>query len=170
MNSNRGGKPVSSKYPTTVERRSERELVVTRTFSAPARIVFEAWSKPALFERWWAPRSFGLSFMACEMDARIRGRYRLEFSHPASDQPVAFFGTYLDVVPSSRLVWTNEEAGDESGPITTVTFEERDGDTIVVKSDLYPSKIALDDEITSGTTCAVGEQFEQLDDLLVNLT
>ena len=153
---------------TTVERRSDRELVVTRSFDAPARLVFEAWSKPELFQRWWVPKSFGLTLLSYEADFRVGGRYRLVFSHPAAPEPVAFFGTYLEVTPPSRLVWTNEEGG-ESGQVTTVTFEERGGQTRLVVRDLYPSKEALDEAIASGATGALPEQFEQLDELLVSL-
>src|SRR6187397_2278305 len=106
--------PTSGKNRTTVERTSERELVVTRTFNAPARIVFEAWTKPELFKRWWVPKSMGMSLLSCEMDVRVGGKYRLEFSYEGSKS--AFFGTYKEVKPHSRLVWTNEESAD--GAIT----------------------------------------------------
>lgn len=153
---------------TTVERKSERELVATRTFYAPARIVFQAWTTPELFQQWWVPKAFGLTLLSYEADVRVGGRYRLVFSHPAAPEPMAFFGTYLEVTPHSRLVWTNEEAGD-SGQVTTVTFEERGGQTLLVVHDLYPSKEALDEAIASGSTGALPEQFEQLDELLVTL-
>jgi uncharacterized protein YndB with AHSA1/START domain len=156
------------KNPTTVERKSERELVVTRTVNAPARIVFEAWTKPELLKRWWAPKSFGISFISCEADARTGGTYRFVFGHPASEQPMAFFGKYIEVTPHSRLVWTNDEAG-EAGPVTTVTFEERGGETLVVMRDLYPSKEALDAAIASGSTGGSCETFEQLDEFLGTL-
>jgi len=149
--------------PTTVERKSERELVVTRTFNGPARIVFEAWTKPELFKRWWAPKSMGMSLLSCEMDVRVGGKYRLQFEHDA----MAFFGTYLEVTPHSRLVWTNEEGG-EGGPVTTVTFEERGGNTLVVLHELYPSKEALDAAGT-GAADAMAETFAQLDELLLTL-
>jgi len=146
-----------------VERKSERELVVRRTFNAPARLVFEAWTKPELFKRWWAPKSMGMSLHSCEMDVRVGGKYRLEFEHEA----MAFFGTYLEVTPHSRLVWTNEEGG-EGGPVTTVTFEEKGGKTQLVMHELYPSKEALDAAGT-GAADAMAETFAQLDELLVTL-
>ena len=152
---------------TTVERTSDRELVATRTFDGPARIVFEAWTKPELIMRWWAPKSFGISFLSCETDVRTGGSYRFVFGHAASEQPMAFFGRYIEVTPPSRLVWTNEE--EEDGAVTTVTFEEKDGKTLVVVHDLYPSKEALDGAIASGSTGGWPEQFEQLDDLLTTL-
>lgn len=154
--------------PTTVERKSEREFVVTRVFNGPARIIFEAWTKPELLQRWWLPKSCGASFLACEADVRTGGTYRFEFGHPASDQPMAFFGRYIEVIPPSRLVWTNEEGG-EGGAITTVTFEEKDGKTLVVLHDLYPSKEALDEAIASESTGGSSESFDQLDELLVAL-
>ena len=152
---------------TTVERASDRELVATRTFDGPARLVFEAWTKPELIMRWWAPKSFAIAFLSCETDVRTGGSYRFVFGHAASDQPMAFFGRYIEVTPPSRLVWTNEE--DEDGAVTTVTFEEKDGRTLVVVHDLYPSKEALDGAIASGSTGVWPEQFEALDDLLTTL-
>jgi len=160
--------PASNRHRTTVERTSERELVVTRTFDAPARIVFEAWTTPELLKRWWAPKSFGVVFISCEADVRAGGTYRFVFGHESSEQPMEFFGRYIDVTPPSRLVWTNDEGG-EAGAVTTVTFEERGGRTIVVMHDLYPSKDALDAAIASGSTGGFSETFEQLDDLFVTL-
>ena len=148
---------------TTVERKSQRELVVTRTFNGPARLVFEAWTKPELFRRWWVPKSMGMSLLSCEMDVRVGGKYRLEFEPDA----MAFFGTYLEVTPHSRLVWTNEEGG-EGGPVTTVTFEEKGGKTLLVMHELYSSKEALDAAGT-GAADAMVETFAQLDELLLTL-
>ena len=153
------------KNSTTVERKSERELVVTRAFDAPARIVFEAWTKPELFRLWWAPKSSGVSLLSCEQDVRVGGGYRLEFGHPAAATPMAFFGRYLEVTPPSRLVWTNDESDD--GAVTTVTFEEKGARTLVVLHELHPSKDALDANI--GAADGLPEQFGQLDELLVTL-
>src|SRR5215467_2284402 len=124
MDARREREPTRAKNRTTVERKSERELVVTRTFNAPARIVFEAWTKPELFARWWVPKSFGVTIISCEMDIRTGGSYRLLMGHPASPQPMAFFGRYIEVTPHARMVWTNDEGG-ENGPVTTVSFEEK---------------------------------------------
>jgi uncharacterized protein YndB with AHSA1/START domain len=169
MDDKRESEPNPMKNPTTVERKSERELVVTRTFNGPAHLVFEAWTKPELLKRWWVPKSLGMSFVSCEADVRTGGTYRFVFSHPAFEQPMAFFGRYIEVTPHSRIVWTNEESAD--GPVTTVTLEEKDGKTLLVLHELYPSKQALDDAIASGSTgtSAAGEQFELLDELLVTL-
>ena len=154
------------KNQTTVERKSERELVVTRTFNGPARIVFEAWTTPALFKQWWVPKSMGMFLRSCEMDVRVGSGYRLEFGQDASNS-MAFFGKYIEVIPHSRLVWTNDEGGDE-GSVTTVTFEEKGGRTLLVMHELYPSKEALDAAGT-GAADAMPEQFGQLDELLVTL-
>jgi uncharacterized protein YndB with AHSA1/START domain len=153
------------KNHTTAERKSEREIVVTRTFNAPARIVFEAWTKPELFKRWWVPKSIGMSLVSCEMDVRVGGGYRLEFVHEASATPVAFFGRYTEATPHSRLVWTNDESA--GGAVTTVTFEEKGGKTLLVMHELYPSKEALD--ANAGMEDAMPETFAQLDELLVTL-
>ncbi|MDW2981273.1 MAG: SRPBCC family protein [Rhodanobacter sp.] len=148
---------------TAVERKSDRELVVTRTFDAPVHIVFEAWSKPELFRRWWVPQSAGLSLLSCDMDVRTGGTYRLVFRHPMSDQPMAFFGTYREVTPNERIVWTNEES--DQGAVTTVTFEEDGGKTQVTFHELYPTEAALD-EALAGSAEGLPEQFAQLDELL----
>lgn len=148
---------------TVVERKSDRELVVTRTFNAPARIVFEAWSNADLFRRWWIPASAGLSLILCDMDVCTGGGYRLVFRHPASGEPMAFFGTYRDVTPHKRIVWTNDES--DQGAVTTVTFEENAGKTLVTFHELYPTKAALD-EALAGSAEALPEQFAQLDELL----
>jgi uncharacterized protein YndB with AHSA1/START domain len=153
------------KNRTTVERKSERELVVTRTVNGPARIVFEAWTKPELFKQWWVPKSMGMFLRSCEMDVRVGGRYRLVFGHDASN-PDEFFGRYLEVTPHSRLVWTNDESDD--GAVTTVTFEEEEGQTLLVLHERYPSKEALDRAI-AGMEGGMPESFAQLDELLVTL-
>jgi len=153
------------KNNTTVERKSERELVVTRTINGPARIVFEAWTQPELLKRWWVPKSIGITLLSCELDVRVGGGYRLVFA--GNPEPIAFFGTYLEVTPHSRLSWSNDESPD--GAVTTVTFEESGGKTRVVVHDLYPSKESLDAAIASESTGGFPEQFEQLDELLVTL-
>lgn len=149
---------------TTIDRTSERELVVTRIFDAPPRLVFEAWTKPELMKQWWAPKSIGVPLLACEMDVRTGGSYRLVFGHDVSES-MAFVGRYLEVLPPSRLVWTNEE--EEDGAVTTVTFAEQDGQTLLTVHELYPSKEAL--EKGRGAEEGMPEQFEQLDALLATL-
>ena len=144
---------------------STRELVVKRTINGPARIVFEAFSNPELFKQWWVPKSLGLNLLSCELDVRTGGTYRLVFSHEGSE--MAFFGRYLEVTPPSRIVWTNEEGG-EDGNVTTATLEEKDGKTLVVVRELYPSKEALDAAGT-GAADAMHETFAQLDELLATL-
>ncbi len=160
------GNDAAARHRTTLERTSDREVVVTRRFNAPARLVFEAWTKPELITRWWAPAAYGMAFVACDIDLRTGGGYRFVFSHPAAEQPMAFFGRYLEVTPPSRLVWTNEEAG-EDGSVTTVSFEDRGGVTEVVVHELYPSKEALDSAIESGAVSGFSDDmFEQLDVVL----
>ena len=150
---------------TTTERKSDRELIVTRTFDAPVRIVFEAWSKPDLFMRWWAPKSMGVPLLSCEMDVRTGGKYRLEFGRDSSSS-AAFFGKYLEVIPNSKIVWTNDEG--EEGAITTVTFEDQGGRTLLSFHEVYPSKEALE-EALQGSAAGLPEQLEQLDELLSSI-
>jgi uncharacterized protein YndB with AHSA1/START domain len=168
MDAGNSGQPGPIKHRTSLERRSERELVVTRTINAPPRIVFEAWVKAELFQRWWVPKSLGMTLLSCELDVRVGGAYRLVFQHPAVPEPVAFHGRYIEVTPPSRLVWTNEEAGG-NGQITTVTFEERARQTLLVMSEFYPSKEALDEAIRSESTSGdMNETFNQLDEFLAS--
>ena len=151
---------------TIVDRTSDREVVVTRTFDAPARLVFEAWTKPELFKQWWVPRSMGMTLRSCELDVRTGGKYRLVFGEDPAN-PMVFFGKYLDVVPNQRIVWTNEESGAD-GSVTTVTLEEKNGKTTLVLRELYPTKEALDAAGT-GAQDAMNETFAQLDELLASL-
>ena len=166
MNAGLEGKAGPVKNRTTVERKSDREVVVTRSINGPARIVFEAFTKAELLKRWWVPKSMGMNLLSCEVDARVGGKYRLVFD-VGGPEPLAFFGTYVEVKPHSRLAWTNEEGG-EGGSLTTVTFEEKDGRTLVVLQESYPSKEALDAAGT-GSADAMLETFDQLDELLVAL-
>ena len=166
MNEAGAGRPAPEKHGTTVERTSDTEVVVTRTIHGPARLVFEAFTRAELFRRWWVPKSMGMTLLSCEVDARVGGKYRLVFDQGGAE-PAAFFGTYVEVKPYSRLAWTNEEGG-EGGPVTTVTFEEKGGKTLVVLHESYPSKEALDAAGT-GAADAMGETFDQLDELLVAL-
>jgi uncharacterized protein YndB with AHSA1/START domain len=163
MDAGKGSKTSTMTNPTTIERKSDRELIVTRTFNGPARLVFEAWTRPDLIKRWWTPKSMGINFVACETDARTGGSYRFVFNYQGNE--MAFFGKYVEVIPGSRLVWTNEEGG-EDGTLTTVTFEEKAGETLVLVHELYPSKAVLDEAMSTGAIGWSGEQFEQLDDVL----
>ena len=147
-----------------VERKSDRELVVTRTFDAPVQVVFKAWSRPDLFRRWWVPEGAGISLVSCEMDVRTGGKYRLEFG--AGKDTMAFHGKYLEVVPNERIVWTNDEG--EEGAITTVTFEDQGGRTLLHFHEVYPSKEALE-EALQGSAAGLPEQMEQLDELLSSM-
>ncbi len=165
MDASREREPTPTKNPTMVQRKSARVMVITRTFNGPARIVFEAWTKPELLKLWWAPKSMGVSLLSCEADVRVGGKYRFVFGHDGS-KTMAFYGKYIEVTPHSRLVWTNEE-GDGGEAITTVTFEEKGGKTLLVLHALHPSKEALDDAMAFGE--GLRETFEQLDELLVTL-
>jgi uncharacterized protein YndB with AHSA1/START domain len=165
MDAARRSEPTPVKNPTTVERKSEREFVVTRTFDGPARLVYEAWTKPELLKQWWVPKSMGMSLLSCEADVRVGGGYRFVFGLEGS-KTMAFFGKYLEVIPPSRLVWTNDE-GEGGQAVTTVTFEEKGGKTLLVLHELHPSKEVTDEAIGFGE--GLRETFGQLDELLVTL-
>ena len=167
MDTRTAAEPIATQDRTTVERTSERELVVTRTIDGPPSSVFEAWTDAELFRQWWVPKSLGVKLLSCEVDARVGGGYRLTFD-TGNAEPMAFFGRYPEVTPPTRLVWTNEE--DDGGTVvTTVTFEEDHGRTRLVVHDVYPSKEALDEAVASGATSWNPETFDQLDELLVSL-
>jgi uncharacterized protein YndB with AHSA1/START domain len=151
-----------SQTRTAVERKSDRELVVTRLFDAPPHIVFRAWAEPELFRRWWVPKGAGIELLSCEMDVHTGGKYRLEFAAGGTDT-MTFYGKYLAVVPGERIVWTNEE--EDEGAVTTVTFEDQSGKTLLTFHELYPSKEALD-EAMAGSAAGLPTQLDQLDGLL----
>lgn len=165
MDTGIGSEPGTVKHRTTVERTSDRDVVVTRIVNGPARLVFRAFTEAELLERWWVPRSMGMTLLSCEVDARVGGQYRLVFDL-GGPESAAFYGTYVEVEPHSRLAWTNEEGGEDAS-VTTVTFEEEAGKTRVVVHERYPSKEALD--AAGGAADAMGEAFDQLDELLVVL-
>jgi uncharacterized protein YndB with AHSA1/START domain len=165
MDATKESERAATKGGTTVERKSDRELVVTRMINGPARIVFNAFARAELFKQWWVPKSLGITLLSCEMDVRVGGGYRLVFA--ADPKPMEFYGKYIEVTPHSRIVWTNEEGGNSNGPVTTVTFEERGGKTLVTVRDLYPSKEALDAGIESGSTGGMSETLDQLDEFVV---
>jgi len=152
---------------TSVERKGDRELVVTRTFDAPPSLVFRAWSQPDLFRRWWMPKSVaGVSLVSCDMDVRTGGKYRLEFS-AGGPETMAFHGRYLEVVPDERIVWTNDEG--EEGAVTSMTFEDKGGRTLLNFREVYPSREALEDAL-QGSAAGLPEQLEQLDELLSSIS
>ena len=156
----------SGENRTSIERRGDRELVVTRTFEAPPSLIYKAWSQAELFQRWWVPKSVsGVSLVACEMDVRTGGKYRLEFSAGGPDT-MAFYGKYLEVVPNERIVWTNDEG--EEGAVTTVTFEDQGGKTLLTFHEAYPSEEALE-EALQGSAAGLPEQLDQLDELLASI-
>jgi uncharacterized protein YndB with AHSA1/START domain len=166
MHARKESEPTPMKNVTTAERKSERELVVTRTINGPARLVFEAFTKAELLRQWWVPKSAGVKLLSCEADVRVGGTYRFVFAH--GDGKMEFFGKYIEVTPCSRLVWTNEEGAD-GGAVTTVTFEDRGGKTLLVMCDLHPSKEALDAVMASGMDEGMRETLDQLDEFVVTL-
>ena len=170
MNVTRGSEMAATANRTTVERTSDRELVVTRRFNAPARIVFDAWTRPELLKRWWAPCSRGVKLLSCEADVRVGGKYRYVFGRDASS-PMAFSGVYREVVVPTRLVTTQlfEPMPAAGEAIVTATFEEKDGKTTLVLHQLFPSREALDGAVASGMEHGMRETFEQLEALVTTL-
>lgn len=166
MTASKASEP-TTKNTTTVEPKSDCEIVVTRTFDAPARIVFQAWTTPALFKRWWIPKSMPLALLSYEANIVTGGSYRLVFDVDGT-KTMAFFGKYIEVTPHSKIVWTNDESG-EDGAISTVTLEENGDKTLLVLHELYRSKEVRDAAFASGSYDGMGETFGQLDEVLVEL-
>lgn len=165
MDTARNSEVAATKNPTTLERKSDRELVITRTINGPARLVYQAFAKADLFKQWWVPKSFGINLLSCESDVRTGGHYRLVFKH--GDGEMAFFGKYIEVIPGSRIVWTNDESGD-AGSVSTATFEEKGGKTLIVLHELYPNKEACDAALASGEKDGMNESFDQLEQLIAS--
>jgi uncharacterized protein YndB with AHSA1/START domain len=155
---------------TIVERTGDRELTVTRTFNAPARIVFEAWTKPELLKRWWAPKSFGVSLFECESDLRAGGAYRYAFGRDPNN-PEVFSGRYLEVDPPSRLVLTQvyERMAHAGEVVVTAAFEESEGRTRLTLRQLFPSKEALEGALASGMERGMRVTLDQLDELVASM-
>jgi uncharacterized protein YndB with AHSA1/START domain len=161
-----GSEPASVNR-TTVDRTSDRELVVARIFNASARMVYDAWTQPELLKRWWAPSSLGVKLFSCEADVRVGGTYRYVFGRDPA-QAMAFSGKYIEVVPDARLVSTQlfEPMPLAGEAIVTATFEEKNGKTKLVLHQLYPSKESLDGAVASGMEKGMRETFDQLEALV----
>ena len=170
------GSESTPKNRTTLERTSDREIVVTRIFNGPPRIVFDAWTRPDLVSRWWAPLSMGVSMVSCDADVRAGGRYRYVLKPPHSD-PFAFVGTYREVTPHTRLVYTtiyvpkgNDEQDESGAAVCTVTFEDRGEKTYLVSREVYPSKDVLDAVLATGMESGMRVTMDQLDELVASLS
>lgn len=166
----RGSEP-GMRELTTLRLEGDREIVIERTFNAPARIVFDAWSQPELVERWWAPRSRGVAVVQIVATVRTGGSYRYVLSH--RDRQFAFSGAYIEVTPPARLVYTQifEPAAGGAQPgdaeiVVTVTFDERDGRTRVRSHTQCLSAEVRDGIIASGMEHGMRETMEQLEELV----
>ncbi len=163
------------KNQTSMELKGDRGIVITRMFNGPARIVFDAWTRPELVMRWWAPRSRGVSVVGCDAAVSVGGHYRYVLRHDAGTE-MAFSGKYIEVTPHSRLVYTHlfEPTASGTNPgdpelIITVTFDEHDGKTLVVSHSLCPSKELRDIILASGMEGGMRETMEQLEELVASL-
>ena len=160
---------------TTMELKGDREIVIERTFNGPAHIVFDAWTRPELVARWWAPKQRGVSVVRCEADVRVAGRYRYHLRHPHGE--FAFSGEYVDVTPPARVVYTEifeptasgSQPGDAAVTVT-VTFTERGGQTHVVSHSHCPTPQVRDAIIASGMESGMRETMDQLEMLVESLT
>jgi uncharacterized protein YndB with AHSA1/START domain len=159
----------AAKNQTTMELRADRELVIERTFNGPQRVVFDAWTRPELVRRWWAPASHNVAVVSCEADVRVGGAWRYVLRRDTGDE-FAFSGTYLEVTPHSRLVYTSWfEAIPGAEVVCTVTFEDRDGKTHLVSHELYPSAEAREGALSAGMEHGMRETMDQLDELVGSL-
>jgi uncharacterized protein YndB with AHSA1/START domain len=160
----------ATKNTTSMEVLSDRELVISRTFNGPARIVFDAWTQPELVKRWWAPASRCVVMVSCDADVRVGGQYRYVLRRDTGGE-FAFSGTYTEIAPPSRLVYTQifEPMAQAGEVVVSITFEERDGKTHLVSRELYPSKEVLDAALASGMEHGMRETMDQLDELVASL-
>lgn len=161
---------------TSMELKGDREIVIARTFNGPPRIVFDAWTRPELVRRWWAPDSRRVVVTACDADLRAGGTYRYVLRLEKTGHQFAFSGRYTEVTPHSRLVYTELFEPDAGGAnpgdiplIVTVTFTGRDGKTDLVSHSLCPSPEVRDAILASGMEHGMRETMDQLDLLVASL-
>jgi len=161
------------KHDTSMELRDDRDVVIARTFNAPARLVYDAWTKPEFVRRWWAPRSHGVSLVVCDADIRVGGAYRyvMRKDGDGADGDIGFSGRYVELTPHSRIVLTQifEPMADAGEVVITVSFDEVDGQTHLVSQERYPSKEARDAAVGAGMEQGMRESMDQLEALVVAL-
>ena len=147
---------------------ADREVVITRTYDAPARLLFEAWSKPEHLMKWFGPVGWPLTL--CEVDFRKGGRWRFAMTGSSGQQNTPFGGVYLDIVPNRKIVFDNafEEPGSRK-MIMTVTFEEADGRTTLTWHTLFESVAMKDEYVGMGIEAGAGSGLDQLADVVAGL-
>jgi uncharacterized protein YndB with AHSA1/START domain len=148
----------------------DREIVMTRSFAAPARLVFEAYTKADLVAKWWAPKKCGVEMVSCEAEVRVGGKWRYTLRNPDTEV-VAFYGEYREVTAPERVVYTEQFSKFPDGPpvIVTVTFVERDGRTEMTSTQLYPSKEVREMVVATGMEFGANETLNQLEEVLRSL-
>ena len=144
---------------------TDRDVVVTRTIDAPARIVFEAWSKPEHIKRWFGPAPYPVTM--AEMDFRVGGRYRFAMTDPKGRQMTPFGGEYLEIIPNEKIVFTDafELPGAEE-MVMTVTFDEQDGKTTVTVRTTFANLAQKATHVGAGMVEGLSLALEQLDTLV----
>jgi uncharacterized protein YndB with AHSA1/START domain len=139
----------------------DREVIITRTYDAPARLLFVAWSKPEHLMKWFGPVGWPLTL--CEVDFRMGGRFRFAMTGPSGRQDTPFGGEYLEIVPHRKIVFDNAfEAPGAEKMITTVTFDEKDGRTTLTHHTLFASVAMKNEYVGMGFVQGVGSGFDQL--------
>jgi uncharacterized protein YndB with AHSA1/START domain len=153
---------------TVMRLEGDREIVISRTFNAPARLVFDAVTKPELLKRWWAPKSLGVALVQCDADVRPGGTYRYVMQK-GNGPLMAFSGTYREESPPARLVYDEifEPMAALGSAHVSVTFEEHDGKTRYVMRSVYASKQARDGVVASGMEKGMRESMDQLEALVM---
>jgi uncharacterized protein YndB with AHSA1/START domain len=151
----------------TLDLPSDLEIRMTRGFDAPARLVFEAFTKPEYMKRWWGPRCVPLHI--CEIDFRVGGAFRLVGRGPDNIDH-AFHGIYREIVRPERLVFTQiYEPYPDDEALVTVTLAERDGVTLLTCTILHASKEARDGHVQSGMKDGAAESYDRLAELVASL-
>ena len=147
---------------------ADREIVITREFDAPARILFAAWSTPEHLLQWFGPEGWPLTL--CEVDFRVGGRWRFAMTGSSGVQNTPFGGEYLEIVPNDRIVFSNafEEPGAET-LIVIVTFAEQDGRTTLTIRTLFRSTEVRDWHAEQGYATGYASALDQLADVVADM-
>jgi uncharacterized protein YndB with AHSA1/START domain len=148
--------------------RGDREMVMTREFAAPRRLVFDAWTQPELLTRWFGIDYNGWRFAACEVDLRIGGAYRFEWRKAPSGVMV-IHGVYREVTAPERTVYTECVSWFPGEAVNTAEFVEREGLTRLTITTVFDSAAARDGALASGMEEGLSVQLATLDDVLATL-
>ncbi len=145
----------------------DREIVVTRIFDAPRHLVFDAYTKPKLIQRWLLGPD-GWSMPVCEIDLRVGGKYRYVWKSDSDGREMGMGGIYREVVAPERIVATEvfDEAWYPGEAVDTIVFAERDGKTTLTQTILYNSRETRDAVLKSPMQTGMAASYDRLEKFL----